>query len=121
MLSLLQNNSQRMNEPIFWVLFGAGGMWSAIFLPAVILIICFLIPLGIIDENTAREKLLLLCQSFFGKIFIFSTIILPLWSSMHRIYHCLKDFKVPCLAARTLSYSFAGVVTIITLLLVLSV
>jgi fumarate reductase subunit D len=108
-------SNKRSVEPVFWGLFGAGGMWSAIFAPAAILIVCFLIPLGVIDGATAYAKLQAFCQNCLGRIFVLLLIILPLWCGMHRIQHCLHDMKVHCLALKCLCYGLAATLSLIVL------
>ena len=47
----------RSHEPIFWGLFGAGGMLTAFITPIMILITGILVPLGVINqENLSYEK-----------------------------------------------------------------
>lgn len=114
----MNNNHQkyvRSNEPIVWSLFGAGGMVSAFFLPAVILVI-LLVSLGLLDVNLlSYERVQLLYQSLIGKILLITVISLSTWHGMHRIYHGLFDLGQRTGRTMTfyLCYGFALLVTIV--------
>ena len=86
---------KRSHEPIFWGLFGAGGMVSAFISPVLILITGILVPLGIIDaEHLSHAKVLAFAQSWYGALVLLAVIVLPLWLTMHRIHHSLHDIGI---------------------------
>ena len=87
---------ERSNKPIFWSLFGAGGMFAALVGPALVLIVGILMPLGILFPADALryERVLAFAQHPLGKLFAFVTILLFLFHGCHRAYHCLHDFGV---------------------------
>lgn len=85
----------RSNEPIVWSLFGAGGMVAAFFLPAIIIVIGLLYPLGMLDADAlSYARVQNFSASWVGKLCWLTMISLPIWHAMHRIYHGLHDLKV---------------------------
>jgi fumarate reductase subunit D len=104
---------KRSNAPIFWSLFGAGGVLSALLAPVLIYITGVAVPTGsgIPPTALAYTRVLTFAQSLHGKAFLFAVIALFLWHAAHRIYHCLHDFGVhPGMATKVVLYgtAFAG-------------
>jgi fumarate reductase subunit D len=88
---------KRSNQPFFWLLFGAGGMLSALVGAMLVFITGFAAPLGWGLPSQARgyEHAAGLARSLPGKAFLFLVVSLFLWHAAHRIYHSLHDIGVP--------------------------
>ncbi len=103
---------KRSNAPIFWALFGAGGMLSALIGPMLVWITGIAVPLGWLlpRDLLSYQNALAMTQHWFGKAFLFIVIALFLWHSAHRIFHTLHDVgihagttaKLVCYGAATL-------------------
>jgi fumarate reductase subunit D len=86
---------KRSHEPVFWGLFGAGGMLTAFVTPVMILITGILIPLGIMNsENISYDKVNSFATTWYGAIIILILVALPLWHTLHRIFHGLHDIGI---------------------------
>ena len=106
---------KRANEPIFWSLFGAGGVLSALLGPILILITGIIVPTGIgVPPGTmAYPRVLAFAQSWYGKAALLAVISLFLWHAVHRIYHSLHDLGIHARAGTaTICYGFALVATL---------
>jgi len=84
---------KRSNAPIFWALFGAGGMLSALFGPMLVLITGVLVPLNLLlpRELMSYPRMLGFAQHWAGKGLVFALISLFAWHAAHRIFHSLHD------------------------------
>jgi len=106
---------KRSNEPIFWSLFGAGGMLAALIGPALVLITGIAVPLGILlpADTMIYAHMLAFAQSWIGKILLLAVIALFMWHAAHRIAILLHDFGVHAVTVvKVLCYglAFAGTV-----------
>jgi fumarate reductase subunit D len=88
---------KRSNQPFFWLLFGAGGMLSALIGAMLVFITGVAAPLGIgaPAELMSYGSALAFARGFPGKLFLFVVVSLFLWHAAHRIYHSLHDFGIP--------------------------
>ncbi len=90
-----QRSLKRSNEPVFWALFGAGGVVAAFLLPAVILITGLAAPLGIPSpELFSYERASAFASSWAGALFLFIVISLSLWHGLHRVYHSSHELGI---------------------------
>jgi fumarate reductase subunit D len=112
---------KRSNAPIFWSLFGAGGMLSALVGPALVFITGISVPLGFLLNKDAMSypRMLHFAGNWAGKAFVLAVISLFLWHAAHRIFHSLHDLRIRTgLLANTLCYggAFAGTVAVVLVL-----
>ena len=86
---------KRSNKPIFWSLFGAGGMLSALIGPMLVFLTVVAVPIGLVSKDAMDyQRVLAFAQSWVGKILILVVISLFLFHGLHRLYHTLHDFGV---------------------------
>ncbi|HEX4858162.1 MAG TPA: fumarate reductase subunit FrdD [Usitatibacteraceae bacterium] len=87
---------KRSNAPIFWVLFGAGGMLSALIGAALVFITGIAVPTGTLLPKRLfeYERALAFAQHWVGKGILLVIITLFLWHAAHRLYHALHDLGV---------------------------
>lgn len=101
---------KRSNAPIFWALFGAGGMLSALTGPVLIFITGIAIPLGFLlpNELMSYPRMLGFAQHVIGKLCILAVIVLYLWHAAHRIFKSLHDVGIhPSPASKLACYGAA--------------
>lgn len=99
----------RTNEPLFWALFGGGGMVSVFLMPVLIVVFAFLVPFGVFGgaEGTYATMVGFL-TNWFVSLVVFVVLALVLWHAAHRFFHSLHDLKIhPPEIVRTLVYGVA--------------
>ena len=110
------------SEPFWWALFAAGGMVAAMLMPAAMLAVCILVPLGI-AEAPAWEDIHALFGLWFVRLFLIVFVSLPLFHWAHRFRAAFNDLgfrAVPGPVAVTLYGSaIAGTVWIVVAVMAL--
>ncbi len=110
---------KRSNEPVVWLLFGAGTTVSAMFYPILVLVIGLLLPFGLIDGGV--ENLVAFSHHWLGKLVILGFLIFPVWGAMHRIHHGLHDFKIHLPASGIIFYGLSILYSILVLFAVINI
>jgi fumarate reductase subunit D len=108
---------KRSDAPVFWMLFGAGGMLCALLGTALVFITGIAVPFGwpLAADAMSYPRMLALAQSVSGKAAIFVVIALFAWHAAHRIFHSLHDVGIHNGAVAKLAcYGGAFAVTLIT-------
>lgn len=104
---------KRSNEPIIWLLFGAGGMLSALVGPVLVLITGLLVPLGILPKDTlSYQRVLAFLQNPLGKLVLLAVISLFLFHGVHRFVTTLNDYGLR--GGHAMMSVFVGVATVLT-------
>ena len=86
---------KRSMQPVFWLLFGAGGMLSALIGWMLVLVTGLAVPMGALPADLlSYDHMIAFHRNWLGKAFTFVVISLFLWHGAHRIFHSLHDFGV---------------------------
>jgi fumarate reductase subunit D len=115
---------KRSNKPIFWSLFGAGGLLAALVGPMLVFLTGIAFPLGawVPADGMDYDHALALARHPLGKLALLAVISLFLFHGMHRLYHVLHDFGVhvgPGRRALFHGVAIAGTLAAATLLVVI--
>lgn len=105
---------KRSNAPVFWLLFGAGGMLSALLGTVLVFITGVAAPIGwpFGADFMSYPRMLAFSQHWLAKAFLFAVIALFAWHAVHRIYHSLHDLGIPTgTAAKIACYGVALLIT----------
>ena len=102
----------RSNEPIWWSLFSAGGVVSALLMPITIILIGIGVPAGWITA----EDLFDLVKNPLVRLYLFLVISLPLFHWAHRFRFTLMDLGLKSLGGLlgVLCYGAAIVGTVLS-------
>lgn len=103
------------SEAFWWLLFSAGGMLSAIFLPGHIFFQGLALQLGWIPEDAMSfERMTSLLSHPIAKLYLFALISLSLFHAVHRLKHVVHDLGLD--ANRLMAFFFYSVAILGTLL-----
>lgn len=115
---------RRTIAPVFWLLFGAGGMLAALFGPALILITGVMIPQGwgLPAQLGDYANVLAFARNPFGKLVLLVVIALLFWHAAERLFLTLKDMRAaPVPVLRWATYGVAALLSLLTIALLLAV
>ena len=115
---------KRSMSPVFWLMFGAGGMLSALFGPALIILTGIMLPLGLGVPGRFGDygHALRFAQNPLGKLVVLAVIALFFWHGAERIFLTLKDMRAGALPVlRLATYGVAAILTLLTLALLLEI
>lgn len=102
----------KSNEPIWWSLFSAGGMISAMVFPALLFITGILIPLGAVNDNPLNfERIHSALSHPFIKLVLFVIISLPLFHWAHRFKFTLVDVGLKFMSTLISIFCYGGAIT----------
>ena len=113
---------KRSNKPIFWSMFGAGGMLSALTGPMLVFVTLIAVPTGLLlsPHSLAYARVLAFAGSWFGKLALLVIIWLYLFHAFHRFYHTLHDLGVHVGSGlKAVCHGAAGLLTLYALTLLL--
>lgn len=97
---------KRSHAPIFWLLFGAGGMLAALAGPALVFVTGWM-PLPYAQVHAAASSIV-------GKLFLFVVVALFAWHAVHRILCSLHDVGIhKGLVAKFTCYGVAGLLSMV--------
>ncbi len=115
---------KRSIAPVFWLLFGAGGMLSALFGPALIILTGFMLPhgWGVPESFSDFSHALAFARHPIGKLVVLAVIALFSWHGAERLFLTLKDMRVgELVAVRLTTYGVAALLTLATIALLLAI
>ena len=115
---------KRSNAPIFWLLFGAGGMLSALFGTALVFLTGIAAPTAwpFGPDLMSYPRMLAFSQHWIVKGFLFAVVMLFAWHAVHRIYHSLHDVGIHTGAvAKLICYGTAMAITLVAAVALLAI
>ena len=105
---------KRSHEPVFWALFGAGGMLSALLGPVLILVTGIAVPLGWLDPDLlSAARLQAALAHPLARLALWLLIALFMFHGCHRLLHSLHDLGLP--RTRLAPWLFYGAALLATL------
>jgi fumarate reductase subunit D len=78
------------SEPYLWLLFGAGGVMSAMLMPSLLLLFGIAFPLGWVQPPT-HEHMVAVLGNPLTRLVLLGLCVLSLFHAAHRFRHTLHD------------------------------
>ncbi len=107
----------RSHAPIFWLLFGGGGMLAALVGVMLVFITGIAVPIGwpLPQDLLAYPRMLTFAQHWLGKAFVLAVVSLFAWHAAHRILCTLHDVGIhKGMVAKLCCYGAALAITAVT-------
>ena len=107
---------KRSNAPIFWLLFGAGGMLAALLGTMLVFITGLAVPLGFTLRSDLMNypRMLAFAQNPIAKLLVLAVIALFAWHAVHRILCSLHDIGIhKGLLAKSICYGGALLISLV--------
>jgi len=83
------------NKPVIWGLFAAGGTVAAFVVPALILITCLAVPLGLLPPDVlSYGNLHDLLQHALSRLVSFGVLFVIIWHAAHRMRITAHDLGI---------------------------
>lgn len=102
-------------EPVFWMLFGAGGFLSALFLPGLVLGVLILFPLGVFGDSVETfQRMRTLFSNPVGQLLLIAIVSLSFWHAAHHTRHLALDLGMHAIEG-AVSYVVYGLALLGTL------
>jgi fumarate reductase subunit D len=114
--------TKRRIEPLLWLLFSGGGVVSAVFLPILVILFGFAIPLGWVQPD--YNHLHAVVSHWLTRLVLLGLLVLMLFHSAHRFRFTLYDglqLRMLATPIAVLCYGGALLGSVAALLIVLTV
>lgn len=107
-------STKRSGEPLWWLLFAAGGTVAAFLLPMQIFLTGVAAPLGWMPDAFQHERMVALLRHPVNRLYLFIVISLPLFHWAHRFRYGLIEGLQLHRAGRLLAVACYGTALVLT-------
>lgn len=115
---------KRSNAPIFWALFGAGGMLAALIAPMLVFITGIAAPTGFLlpADAMSYDRMLALAHNAFAKLALLAVVSLFMFHGGLRMYHSLHHLGFHTgIATKAVIFGIALLATIVAAVALLAI
>lgn len=106
----------RSDEPMYWLMFGAGGMVASIVLPSIMVILIIAGIQGDVNDGLLNfDQVSGLFGNWFLSICLFGIVFLLSFYALHRMHHSSHDFGIHSKITWYIAYGTAAVLSFVCL------